>query len=188
MRASILKAFVENPNRASFDGEDEDEKILYVLRKHLVTNVDWIFVSFLLFITPLLVSRFVALFGPSTFPHIPANYLSVIIIFWYLFTFIYVFESFLVWFFNVYIISDKRIVDMDFYGLLHRNISAAPLRNIEDVTYNISGALKVIFNYGDVLIQTAGEKIEFEFEEVGNPSRVVDILSDLVSKLKEPSE
>ena len=110
MSASILKAFVENPNRASFDGEDEDEKILYVLRKHLVTNVDWIFVSFLLFITPLLVSRFVALFGPSTFPHIPANYLSVIIIFWYLFAFIYVFESFLVWFFNVYMYCCSFII------------------------------------------------------------------------------
>jgi len=77
---------------------------------------------------------------------------------------------------------------MDFHGLLYRNISQAPIRNIEDVTYNISGALKVIFNYGDVLIQTAGEKVEFEFEEVGNPSKVVDILSDLVSKLKGHSE
>lgn len=188
MSLSILKSFVESPDRACFDGEDKDEKILYVLRKHPVTNVDWIFISVLLFITPLLVSRFVALFGASTFPHIPANYLTIVIIFWYLFNFIYTLESFLVWFFNVYIISDKRIVDMDFYGLLYRNVSEAPIRNIEDVTYNISGALKVIFNYGDVLIQTAGEKIEFEFEEVSNPSRVVDILSDLVSKLKEPSE
>jgi hypothetical protein len=75
-------------------------------------------------------------------------------------------------------------VDVDFHGILYKNISEAPLRNVEDVTSNISGALEVIFNYGSVFIQTSAEKREFEFENVKNPSKIRDIISDLVTEMK----
>ncbi|EKD99583.1 MAG: hypothetical protein ACD_22C00230G0007, partial [uncultured bacterium] len=41
-----------------------------------------------------------------------------------------------------------------------------------------------LFNYGDVTIQTAAERREFDFASVPNPSRVADILSDLVKEIK----
>lgn len=74
---------------------------------------------------------------------------------------------------------------MDFSGFLYRNISEAPLRNIEDITHRMSGISATIFNYGDVLIQTAGETREFDFTSVPNPIKVQDIISDLVSEIKD---
>ena len=56
--------------------------------------------------------------------------------------------------------------------------------NIEDVTSNVAGALGVTFNIGALYIQTAAEKREFEFGGVDDPSRIRDILSDLVAKVK----
>lgn len=101
-----------------------------------------------------------------------------------MFGFGFILQNFLNWFFNVYIITNKKIVDVDFHGILYKNISEAPLRNVEDVTSNVSGALEVIFNYGSVYVQTAGERREFEFENVSHPAKIRDIISDLVAKKK----
>jgi len=73
---------------------------------------------------------------------------------------------------------------MDFHGLLSKNISEAPLKNVEDVTSNVTGALRVIFNYGHVYIQTSAEKREFDFEDVANPSKVRDLVSDLAMEVR----
>ena len=47
---------------------------------------------------------------------------------------------------------------------------------------------QVIFHYGDVAIQTAAEAREITFENVPNPDRVQDIISDLISEIKGESE
>lgn len=183
---TLFKAFIANPQNVNFDGEDYDEEILYVLRRSFITNLGWLFITAVLIVTPsilgpLLVKMLFA--GANPFP---LQFGVVLALFWYLFTFGFFLQNFLNWFFNVYIISNKRIVDMDFYGIVHKRISESPLRNIEDVTSKISGVFGVMFNVGDVFIQTAAEQTEFEFSDLDNPSKIRDILSDLVTALKTP--
>jgi len=55
---------------------------------------------------------------------------------------------------------------------------------VEDITSTVSGATQMIFNYGNVVIQTSAEKREFEFEAVSNPAKVRDLISDLVMEIK----
>jgi hypothetical protein len=105
----------------------------------------------------------------------------MLVAFWYLFTFGYIFTSFLRWFFNAYLVTNKRVVDIDFESLVHRRFSEAFLYNVEDLTHQISGALQVIFNYGTLHIQTAGETRELEFESIPQPATVQDMISDLSS-------
>jgi hypothetical protein len=62
---------------------------------------------------------------------------------------------------------------------MYKNISETTLDNVEDVTSNVTGALGMIFNIGDVFIQTAAERREFEFHAVDDPSRVRDLIADL---------
>ena len=101
---------------------------------------------------------------------------------WYLFLLGFVVESFLAWFFNVYIITDERIVDIDFLSLIYRNISSAKIDKIEDVSARTSGAIRSVFDFGTVQVQTAAEKTQFEFMGVPNPSIVQDKISDLAAK------
>ena len=39
---------------------------------------------------------------------------------WYLISIAYFIESFLTWFFNVYFVTDERIIDVDFYNLIYK--------------------------------------------------------------------
>ena len=171
----FLKSILENPKNITYEGEDKDEHILYVFRQSFITNIPWLLIATLLLIIP-------AFLLPLVPPFIHESFRLPIVLFWYLIVFGYSFQHFLNWFFNVYIVSDKKIIDVDFHGILYKNISEASIKSIEDVTSTVKGLVGVVFNIGDVYIQTAAENREFEFNNVDNPSKVRDLISDLVAR------
>lgn len=183
MVGSFFKSFVPNPPATRFEGEDPGEKVLYVLRKSLVTNFGWVLLSILFIVVPSFVDEFIfssADLSRFITPQLAFNLTAL----WYVFTFGFIFTRYINWYFNVYVITNMRIIDMDFYSLLARSVSVAPLRNIEDITYDVHGTFESLFNVGDVTIQTAAERPRFDFEKVDNPAKIHDILSDLVKEVK----
>lgn len=181
-----ISSFVKRPKHTNYDGEDFDEEILYVLRRSILTNIPWLFSTVIMVILPFAVMPYLRTFKYMGQPVVSYAFISVLTFSWYLLTFGYMFSKFLNWFFNVYIITNKKIVDIDFHGLLYKNIAEATLSNIEDVTSEVMGTIGVVFNIGDVYIQTAGEKREFDFVLVDNPSKLRDIISDLVAQERGP--
>jgi hypothetical protein len=180
----LLSSFIEKPKKTSFDGEDHDEHIKYVLRRSFITNLDWMATATIMIFIPLILDIVYANAAANNFPTLSTGTAFVLNIFWYLLTFGFIFQNFLNWYFNVYIITNKKIVDVDFHGILSKNISEAALRNVEDVTSNVTGTLRIVFNYGHVFIQTSAEKREFDFEDVANPSKVRDLIADLAMEVK----
>jgi hypothetical protein len=175
-----LSSFLMRPDGVHFETKEEEEEIILFLRKHWVTNIPWMFISILMFATPLVVSSF-GILDP-----VPSNFRFVFYMIWYLVSMAYSLESFLTWFFNVYIITDERIVDVDFYNLTYKEVSDANLDKIEDVTYKMGGVIRTLFNFGDVLIQTAAEVTNFDFLAVPYPDKVVKVLQDL--RMEEQQE
>ncbi|KKS31380.1 hypothetical protein A2380_02600 [candidate division WWE3 bacterium RIFOXYB1_FULL_43_24] len=180
----MLGSLQENPKATSYDGRDDDERIKYVIRKSALLTIPWLAATAILFVLPLLVP-FVFSFLPEGSPVLlDAGSVLIVTVLWYLFSFGFFLQNACGWFFNILIITNKKIVDIDFTGFLYKNISETTLNNIEDVTSNVSGAFGVAFNIGSLFIQTAAEKREFEFHGVEDPSRIRDVLSDLVAKVK----
>ncbi len=179
MMKILYSSFLREPEKVGFEGEDKDEKIILVLRQHPITNTPWILFSIFLLLAPIFLPILLRLNQITTFSALPLSYKFIIGTFWYVFSFGYLFTSFLGWYFTVYLVTNKRLVDIDFEGLIHRRFSDALLSNVEDLTHQISGALQVIFNYGTLHIQTAGEHRELDFENIPTPTKVHDIVSDL---------
>jgi hypothetical protein len=180
----ILSSFIKDPSKTHYDGEDKNERIRFILRSSFLVNYKWITLVILMLIAPTFTNSFLKTLEAEELKLIKPSLIAVITMFWYLGTFGLLLAKFLLWYFNVYIISTKKVVDMDFMGLLYKNISEATLDNIEDVTSNISGTFGTIFNIGDVYIQTAAETREFEFKGIYNPAKVRDLISDLVTETR----
>lgn len=161
------------PEHTAFQLQDPEEEIIMLLRAHPVTNVRWIIIAIILTIIPGF------LFGLAFFDIFPSNYIAAFSIFWYLVTISFVFEKFLNWFFTVNFITDERVIDVNFYNLVYKEISSANIDSIQDVSYSQAGTFQSIFNYGNVYIQTAAEKPRFEFTNVPQPERVVSVINDL---------
>lgn len=171
-----LAAFVALPSNIEFETQAKEEKIILLLRRHWVTNVPWFLMAVLMALAPLLL-RVVPLLD-----FMPVRFQLVAIAMWYLVILAFIFEKFLVWFFNVYIITDERIVDVDFISLVYRRITDAQIDKIQDITYKTGGLLRSIFDFGDIYIQTAGQKLEIEFESVPKPDKVVRVLNQLIEE------
>ena len=158
----------------SFDSQLDGEHVLLLLRRHPVTQIKKVLLILAGFLAPLL-------FTQSTFfQALTSGLQTSTLLFWYLLSLGFAFESFLTFFYNVYIVTDERIIDIDFLSLIYKNVAAAKLDKIEDITAITSGAAQSIFNFGTVQIQTAAERTEFEFELVPRPAKVTQFLNEML--------
>lgn len=169
-----LAAYCYFPDKVDFETRERKEKVVLLLRRHPITNLAWIAAAVLMIFAPLTLSIFPLLsFSPD-------NFQFVTVLGWYLITTAFVLENFLTWFFNVNIVTDERIVDIDFHNLIYKEVSDCKIDKIQDVTYKMGGVVRTVFNYGDVYIQTAAEVLTFEFLAVPKPARVARVLQDLM--------
>lgn len=171
----MFSSFMPQPPGVGFESQHENEKILLVLRQHPAVNLVWIFTALILILAPFLLFPLIPLQVV-----LPGNFLFFLMIAWYLFVTAFVVESFLGWYFNIYVITDERIIDIDFYSLIYKSVSEAKLDKIEDVTATTAGFFGAFFNFGNITIQTAAEKREFDFQKVPQPAKVTKFLNELI--------
>ena len=174
---------VDDYKKVRFEGEDKEEETLFFLRAHAITNVSWVLTTVVLVFLPIVVLAF--LFIVKTV-NVPISVLTTILILlvWYLVIFGVAFQQYLLWFFNIYILTNKRIVDIDFFGLFHRRVSQTTLGNVQDVTYSKSGILHNFLDYGDLRLQTAGTETHFDFINIPDPEGSQQQILDLVAKYR----
>lgn len=175
---NLLTAFAVNPTGLRFETQEEEEKVILFLRQHIIVNVPWILITILLVIAPTVI--FPLLFRAlSLNVAFPASYYVVGTMFWYLATFGFALASFIGWFFNIYIVTNERIIDIDFFYLLYKKFSEAELTKIQDINYTSGGLLAAVFNFGNVVVETAGEAPNIDFELIPFPEKVVETIREL---------
>lgn len=179
---SRLASFFEKPDGVSFQNQEEDEKILLFLRPHFITNLPWIFITLVLMAIPPLFLTLNSQFSILNLNALPARFTTIFTVFYYLIILNYIFISFITWFYNVSLVTQKRIVDIDFSDLVYHDVAITKLSLIEDINYAQSGFIRSFFNYGDVFVQTAGEKTHFDFLATPKPGKVVDIIQNLIGR------
>jgi membrane protein YdbS with pleckstrin-like domain len=167
----VLHSFCINPG-VRFDTQGPNERVILILRAHPITQIPWIF-NTIFFIILLILGN---IFAPLIFNGPQIFFLNIFIL---AFIFAYVWFNFLSWFFNVGIITNERILDVDFINVLYKEVTATRLSKVEDVTAKSGGYIRSLFNYGNVFVQTAGEEVNIEFLNVPFPSRVVEIINEL---------
>lgn len=175
-----LSSFYQNPIGVSFQTQKEKESIILFIRSHYITNLSWILITFILIVLPIIVLIFVSNFGIDFLSTQAATRFTVVfILFYYLLISSYVFISFLHWFYNVFIVTSERVVDIDYSDVVIHNIAVASLSHVQDVNYSQSGFIPTFFNYGNLFIQTAGEERNFEAFSVPRPREATHIIGDL---------
>ena len=182
-RGHSFSSFLSYPENVHFDTQEEKEQIILLLRKHWVTNIPWIFFSALLFSVPTFI--FPVFLKTNALSFIPGNFTVILTLGWYLLAFGFTLVNFISWYFNVYIVTNERIIDVDFYHLLYKQMASARISRVQDITYKLGGVMRAIFDYGDVFIQTAGAEVNFDFAAVPHPEQVVRIIGELTEGSQE---
>ena len=102
-----------------------------------------------------------------------------------LFLWVYAFLIWIDYYFDVWIITNERVLNIEQKGLFMRSVSEVSLERVQDVTTKTEGFLPTILGYGDLFIQTAGEERQFHFRNIANPDKHKDEIVQLAKKLHE---
>ena len=88
-------------------------------------------------------------------------------------------------YFDIIIVTDRRVVDINQEQLFFRSVSELSLVNVEDVNSVIADFLPSLFNYGNVEIQTAGAKEKFLMDNIRFPREIAALTINLSEQAKE---
>lgn len=76
---------------------------------------------------------------------------------YYLFLLTFLFGAWINFYYDVIFITSERIINVAQEGLLARKTSELSLRQVQNVSADLQGFLQSLFNYGLLVIETAGE-------------------------------
>ena len=171
-------------SRFHFQGQHENEQILQVIHRHWFNILMHLgLVTILSIILLGSVSALPILFSDLTDDIAPFLIFieNTILLFIWLY-------GFLVWidyYFDVWIITNERIVNIEQKGLFTRHISELRFSRVQDVTSSVNGLIPTMLNFGDVSVQTAAEEERFLFRQVGDPFAVKDRVMTLARQANQ---
>ncbi|HUD44401.1 MAG TPA: hypothetical protein VMR41_02560 [Patescibacteria group bacterium] len=178
-RFSFFRAMARNPEGITFANQEENEQIKLLLHASLITNIPWVSLTILLLILP----PILALVFPNYVFEITANVLpqmiAMVLLFYYLLVIGYAYVSYIIWFYNVSIVSTLHVLDIEFNNIAYKNVDTITLTEIADVSFNQSGFIPTFSNYGTVRIDAEAQNRSIYFENVPKPSYITDYILDL---------
>lgn len=172
----------------SFPNQKRDEKVHIFIRRHSL--------AFLPFLGLILGMFFVwaviiwAAFNnyPDIFTGTGRNFLVLGTSAYLLFVLVLFMVGWLDFYFDVHIVTNERVVDIDQFGLFNRRIDELNLDQVEDASSHVKGILGTIFNFGVVEVQTAGTARNFFLEDVPDPAKVAQKILSLSEKVTRPED
>lgn len=84
------------------------------------------------------------------------------------------------WYFDTWVIKDDKLIDSQLVAFFRHNRSEMPLRQAQDIKFDVSGVLATLFDVGDVTIQTASKQALFTLRSIAHPERAVKEIGVLV--------
>ena len=95
---------------------------------------------------------------------------------------LFAYNSFMDWYLDIWVVTNERIVDINQSGVFGREIAELQLSKVQDVAVEERGVFATIFGFGKIRVQSAGEKVQFEFDGLAKPNEVQKKIIELVQK------
>jgi hypothetical protein len=168
-----------------------DERIILVIRRHPFAFVSSITTLLVMGILPVLVYLLLPATG-LTFQKETVDWITVGTGTFYLFWITLGLVLWIDYYYDLYLITDQHIFDIDQSSLLSRRISQTSLARVQDVTARVKGFWPNLLDFGPITVQTAGDKEEIVLEDVPRPNEVgttiMHLHDELIAKERRKTE
>ncbi len=158
----------------------QDEKVIMVIRPHWIVLVGRTLLCLLFVVILFAFDKYVPMFFPKIAEAPIINYVNVFKTLYLMLLVLGVFLVFSLYNLNYSIITNKRLIDIYQTGLFRRKVAELTFHTVEDVTSTVSGIFGTVFGYGNIVVQTAGEKDQFFLNNVPNPQAIEKAIYDQV--------
>ncbi|MDP2650466.1 MAG: PH domain-containing protein [bacterium] len=158
-----------------------DEHIVAVVRKHwFILLRDSIAVVLIAALPIILIIPFA--------PSIPANpeVITFLTALWLLAIWMMLATIWTNYYLDMWIVTDKRIVNIDQIHLFKRDISTLRIERVQDVKVETHGLFATLLHFGNLQVQTAGPEASFYMiRGIPNPSQVRNAILEHVDMATE---
>lgn len=162
-----------------FDGQFDDEEVMYVFRRHpVVMRKGLIFGSLGLLAGPLitLIMTYTNSENPPTMNFFYLSVLGSLALSAILF-----FPFWMGWYFSMFIVTNQRFIQISQRGFFHRNVSDIGLNLIQSINYEIDGVEATFLGYGTIIMQTYVGDVHMH--HMHHPAKVQRTIVDIMRGL-----
>ncbi len=170
-----------------FPGRQPDEEVLMVIRKHVIVYIRSLAIFLIAAVLPLTIFLII---WSSSFPLSQGGTVSVV---GYLGASLYTLYSLALLVvsilndeFDLFILTNHRLIDITQVSFLKRTVATTPLNQIQDTTSDIQGIVGTLLNFGSIDVQTAaGLASNFTIDHVSDPGMVARAILNEAEVRKE---
>lgn len=162
-----------------------DEQILLKLRKHWFILFQETIGTIIVGILPLFLITFLANLAGigSFFSPALAVFLSTL---WLLLVWIGISVIWTNYYLDVWVVTDRRIVNIEQVGLFNRRIVTWRMERVQDVTTEIGSFFQTMLNFGSIQVETAGPTAEIAMiKGIPDPEHVKQVIMNQVDNYTE---
>ena len=170
-----------------FPSQTSEEKIFLLIRKHWFNYLIFVFLAILMLV-PVIVIIFYLSENSNQVSVNTTVFLIIITSGALLLTVAIELYGFVDYYLDIYIVTDQRLVDISQNGLFSRDISELQIRQVQDVSAHVEGFFDTLLHFGDVYIQTAGDRENFIFSSIPHPYSVSKQIIDLHERATQDQE
>lgn len=176
---------LHHPIKFNFPNKEANEKVYMTVRRHYFVLVRQSIIFLFFFIFPVIIGAVLYGFSIDIQEYVFYPIIILIISIYYLFVTLFAMIKWIEYYYDIWIITDKRIIDMEQKSLFNHITSELRLDKIQDVTFEIKGLFASIFHYGNIYVQTAGAVQRFAFEEIPRSQQIKRLIIDLQGEMED---
>ena len=151
-----------------FADQFDDEEVLFVFRKHPIVMRKGLILGMLAILLGVIPSLFDPRYSVLFLGLLAGLVLGIIL---------YV-PSWITWYFSVFIVTDKRLIQITQKGMFHRSVIDMGLNQIQMVNYQVAGFQETLLGFGTIMMQTfVGDLI---IHEIHHPEKIQKKLLEIL--------
>ncbi|MBI3336546.1 hypothetical protein HYZ98_03205 [Candidatus Peregrinibacteria bacterium] len=144
---------------------DDEEEIRAIIHKHWLLGVRalfWPTVSFF--------ASWAILY------YVPFRMMFYIIALWGMISLVWWLRNFFDYYLDAWIITDQGVLDLEWHGWFHRQVTRILYSDIQGVSYEVQGVLGTLMNFGLVSIEKISTDAIVEMDAVKHPKVITRII------------
>lgn len=140
---------------------DDEEEIRMVVHKHWLMGLRSLFLPSLLFLG----LWSVVVLSPTMSIVYGIALADVFVLIWWI-------RNFMDYYLDVWIVTTKGIIDLEWHGWFHRSSTRVLYSDLQGVSYEVNGIVGTIFRYGSMEMEKISTETTIEMDYIKNPRMV----------------
>ncbi len=164
---------------------EHNEHIVAIIRKHWFSSIIELVMLGVIALVPLFAYPFLK---PYLFHDVTTQAFYILLYVYFVYIIALWIIAFIYWtdyYLDMWIVTNKRIVDIEQKSLFYREVSSLRLERIQDVKIQIHGFLDTFLKMGTIYVQTAGVEQEFKIPFAADPIQVKEVIMKAYTEASE---